>query len=96
MTCPFFSADCSRNFSIQVCERVYLAIVVITAAEMWEALFAFHISTAQRLADPMLMAQVRSLHPRLMLLQDPDDLLFRLPAFLHLSPPVRITREPQL
>jgi hypothetical protein len=28
-----------------------------------------------------------------MLLQNPDDLLFRVPALLHPSPPVQITRE---
>src|SRR5271167_405851 len=34
-------------------------------------------------ADPMLPAEIRRLHPRLMLLQDPDDLLFRVSALLH-------------
>ena len=37
----------------------------------------------RRRADPMLTTQVRRLHPSLMLLQYPDDLLFRLPALLH-------------
>jgi hypothetical protein len=37
----------------------------------------------RRRADPVLPAQVRSLHLGLMLLQYPDDLLFRVPALLH-------------
>jgi hypothetical protein len=51
MTCAFFSADCCLSFSIQVCQRVYLVIVVVGAVEMWEALFAFHMSTAQHSAE---------------------------------------------
>ena len=37
----------------------------------------------RRRADPVLPAKIRRLHPGLMLLQDPDDLLFRVPALLH-------------
>ena len=33
----------------------------------------------------MLPAQIRRLHARLMVLQDPDDLLFRVPTLLILS-----------
>jgi hypothetical protein len=40
-------------------------------------------NAARRRADPMLAAQVRRLHPCLMLLQDANDLLFRVPALLH-------------
>ena len=46
-------------------------------------------------ADPMLPAKIRRLHSGLMLLQDRNDLLFRVPALLHPSPPVQITRELQ-
>jgi hypothetical protein len=34
-------------------------------------------------ADPMLTANIRCLHPGLVLLQYPDDLLFRETALLH-------------
>ncbi len=37
-------------------------------------------------ADPVLTAQLRRLHTSLALLQDPDDLPFRVPALLHLLP----------
>ena len=39
-----------------------------------------------RAADPVLAAHVRRLRPRLLLPQDPDDLLFREPARLHVHP----------
>src|SRR5271163_3580770 len=49
----------------------------------------------RRRADPMLAAQIRRLHSRLMLLQYPDDLLFRIPALLHLwSSPSHYERTP--
>ena len=44
---------------------------------------------------PMLPAKIRRLHPCFMLLHYPDDLLFRVSALLHPSPPVQITRELQ-
>ncbi len=37
----------------------------------------------RRRADSVLPAKIRRLHTSLMLLQDPDDLLFRVPALLH-------------
>jgi hypothetical protein len=40
-----------------------------------------------RLADPVLAAQIGCLHPRLMLLQNPDNLLFRVPALSYLVLP---------
>src|SRR5271157_6050630 len=43
----------------------------------------------------MLAAQVRRLHSGLMLLQNPNDLLFRVSALLHRSPPSQITGELQ-
>jgi hypothetical protein len=43
----------------------------------------------------MLPAQIRRLHPRLVLLHNPDDLLFREPALLHQSPLLHSTRELQ-
>jgi hypothetical protein len=46
-------------------------------------------------ADPVLPAEIRGLLSSLMLLQDPNDLVFRVPALLHPSPPVQITRELQ-
>ena len=49
----------------------------------------------RRRADPVLAAQIRRLHPSLVLLQNPDDLLFRVPALLHACPPVQFTRELQ-
>jgi hypothetical protein len=36
-----------------------------------------------RLADPVFAAQLGCLHPRLVLLQNPDDLLFAVSAILH-------------
>src|SRR5207302_760487 len=49
----------------------------------------------RRRADPVLTAHIRHLHPSLVLLHYPDDLLFRVPALLHLSPLLHITRELQ-
>src|SRR3984957_9992321 len=43
-------------------------------------------------ADPMLPANIRRLHPSLMLLQDPDDLLLCVPALLH-APSSRLDYE---
>ncbi len=43
----------------------------------------------------MLPAQIRRLHSGLMLLQNPNDLLFRVSALLHRSPPSQITGELQ-
>ncbi len=41
----------------------------------------------RRLGDPVLSRQVRRLRPRLLLAQNPDDLLFREPPPLHRPPP---------
>jgi len=46
----------------------------------------------RRRADPMLTAQIRRLHASLMLLQYPDDLIFRVPALLH-TPSSRLDYE---
>ena len=48
-----------------------------------------------RLNSSVLTAQIRRLHSSLMLLQYPDDLLFRIPALLHLTPLAQFTRELQ-
>src|SRR5208337_1120091 len=45
--------------------------------------------------DSMLPAEVRRLHSGLMLLQNPNDLLFRVSALLHRSPLSQITGELQ-
>jgi hypothetical protein len=43
----------------------------------------------------MLPAPIRCLHSGLVLLQNRNDLLFRVSAFLHRSPPFQITGELQ-
>ncbi len=50
----------------------------------------------RRRTDPMLTAHICRLHTSLMLLQDPDDLLFRMPAVFIVSSLAQITRELQV
>ena len=57
--------------------------------------FSFQV-VERRHADPVFAAQLGSLHARLMLLQDPDDLLFRLPDLSTPGPAVQFTRKLQL
>lgn len=53
-------------------------------------------AVARGIADPMFPTQIRSLTPRLMLLKDPDDLVFPVPALIYRSPSVQImTQHPK-
>src|SRR5262245_7992449 len=92
---PFFCSDVLEHGVVEHCLGQKLLEPRVLVLERLQPLGVRHLEAAilrlpfveRRAADPVLAADVRGLRAGLLLPQNPDDLLFREPARLHVHPP---------